>query len=272
MIAARFLQIKFNVHRTAFYLCPDEMTVNNGDYVLIHLEERDVIGQVLQTTVSTIPEEQKAQLKSVIRVATAEEVELNRQIREEELAAEKTCKQEIVKRNLPMKLLNVSLLSDRTKITFYFIADRRVDFRDLVKGLAGIFKMRIELRQVGVRDEAKRLDGYGPCGSRLCCSSFLKDFAPITLKMARDQHISLTPSKISGVCGRLLCCLEYEHEVYREKTKLFPVVGSQIKTIEDIILNVQSFDIFKDAVVGLTPDGVEVRVKLSDIKETLSKE
>lgn len=140
------------------------------------------------------------------------------------------CEEKIKERNLSMKLVDAEYSFDRSKIMFYFTSDSRVDFRDLVKDLAGIFRVRIELRQIGVRDEAKMLGGIGPCGRKLCCISFLKDFNPVTIKMAKIQNLSLKPSKISGICGRLMCCLGYEHECYKECSKNFPKVGKEIKT------------------------------------------
>ncbi|MBF0493953.1 MAG: stage 0 sporulation protein, partial [Candidatus Omnitrophica bacterium] len=142
----------------------------------------------------------------------------------------KLCVQKIHEHKLPMKLVDAEYSFDRSKIIFYFTSDNRVDFRDLVKDLASIFRVRIELKQIGVRDEARMVGGCGPCGRRLCCEAFLKDFNPVTIKMAKVQNLPLNPTKISGICGRLMCCLEYEHECYRDLSKGLPKVGKEYKT------------------------------------------
>jgi cell fate regulator YaaT (PSP1 superfamily) len=144
----------------------------------------------------------------------------------------KVCEKKVLEHRLPMKLVDAEYSFDRSKIVFYFTSENRVDFRNLVKDLASIFRVRIELRQIGVRDEAKRLGGIGPCGRTLCCISFLKDFNPVTIKMAKLQNLPLKPSKISGICGRLMCCLGYEHECYRECSRDLPRVGKEIKTAQ----------------------------------------
>ena len=144
------------------------------------------------------------------------------------------CRQKIEKHNLEMKLINVEYTFDASKIVFHFTAEGRVDFRELVKDLAGVFKTRIELRQIGVRDETKMLGGLGPCGRPACCSAFLGDFQPVSIKMAKEQNLSLSPTKISGLCGRLMCCLNYEHEYYEELQKVLPRVGSDVKTPDGV--------------------------------------
>ncbi len=222
----------------------------------------------MQSIVADIYGDKVGGIKKVMRLADANEIEDYLNLLEKQKTAANSCNAQIKMRQLKMKLIDVDCQLDGSKITFYFTAERRVDFRELVKALAGIFKTRIELRQVGVRDEAKRLDGIGPCGKRLCCVTFLKDFAPITLKMAREQHISLTPSKISGVCGRLLCCLEYEHELYKTRARIFPAVGSKIETTDGMKLTVSSIEFFKDGIVGQNQDGIEVRIGLKDIKRS----
>lgn len=273
MVTSRFLKIEFKGKRHAFFSAPDDNDYTNDSFVILtdNDENDSRIGKIVDRLTVELAEDELAKLPQVSRAATPEEIEQYLKNREDENEAARICRKQIEIRSLQMKLIDVSIRPDGSKITFFFTAERRVDFRDLVKGLAGIFKTRIELRQVGIRDETKLLDGFGPCGRRLCCSSFLKDFSPITLKMARDQHISLTPSKISGVCGRLLCCLEYEHKVYKEKTKLFPTLESRVRTKDGITLLVKAIDIFKDAVIGVNNDGVEMRVSLHDIKAKSAK-
>ena len=169
-------------------------------------------------------------LRRIIRVATDRDLVTLESNRKREKDAFNICLEKIAKHGLVMKLIDVELTFDNTKIIFYFTADGRVDFRELVKDLASIFRMRIELRQIGVRDESKLLNGIGVCGRTLCCSTFLPDFHPVSIKMAKDQNLSLSPSKISGVCGRLMCCLKYEEEHYNELNKIMPGVGDIVQT------------------------------------------
>lgn len=171
-----------------------------------------------------------ASLKDVIRKATDEDIEKHKLNKSREEEALKICEEKVSKHSLNMKLIDVEYTFDNNKIIFYFTAEGRVDFRELVKDLASIFKTRIELRQIGVRDEAKMIGGLGPCGRPLCCSTFLGEFAPVSIKMAKDQNLSLNPSKISGICGRLMCCLTYEEEVYRKTREKMPNVGSIVRT------------------------------------------
>ena len=173
-------------------------------------------------------------LKKVIRKATKDDL---RRVAENELKAKNAftqCEKKIAERGLEMKLVDVEYTFDNSKIVFYFTADGRVDFRELVKDLAGVFKMRIELRQIGVRDEAKMLGGIGSCGRALCCHSWLADFEPVSIKMAKVQNLSLNPSKISGICGRLMCCLKYENDIYMEFRKGMPDIGERVKTPDGV--------------------------------------
>lgn len=171
-------------------------------------------------------------LKSVLRIATNEDIEKHFKNKDKEKDAFDICLKKIQEHGLTMKLIDVEYTFDNNKVIFYFTADGRVDFRDLVKDLATIFKTRIELRQIGVRDEAKMLGGLGPCGRPMCCSSFLGDFASVSIKMAKEQNLSLNPTKISGICGRLMCCLNYEQSTYEDIRKRMPKVGSIVKTSE----------------------------------------
>jgi len=187
-------------------------------------------------------------LKPIIRIATEDDINQNRQNKEDAKKAFEVCCEKIKKHELDMYLIDSEYTFDRNKLIFYFTADGRVDFRELVKDLAAIFKTRIELRQIGVRDEAKSLGGLGCCGRPLCCSSWLGDFQPVSIKMAKDQNLSLNPTKISGVCGRLFCCLNYEHNVYEDLLEKMPPVNSKV----------------------LTPDGNGVVVATELIKEEVS--
>ena len=215
---------------TAHYITGD-FKVLAGDYVIVESDRGLDYGEVLSgeeiVLDKTMP--QKGQ-KKIVRIATAvdmERIERNRKAAKEAI---KTCGRKIAERNLDMKLIDAELSFDCSKMIFYFSAEERVDFRELVKDLAKIFKARIELKQVGVRDEAKMFGGFGQCGRELCCSRFLKDFEPVTIKMAKDQNLPLNPTKISGVCGRLMCCLSYEHKCYKESAKGLPKISQRVKT------------------------------------------
>ncbi len=202
-----------------------------GDYVIVEGDRGLDYGEVLSGEEIILDKgiSQKA-LRRIIRVATNSDIEKIDRNRKTAKEAIKTCNKKIIERNLKMKLIDAELSFDCSKIIFYFSAEERVDFRDLVKDLAKIFKARIELKQVGVRDEAKMFGGFGQCGRELCCARFLKDFEPVTIKMAKDQNLPLNPTKISGVCGRLMCCLSYEHKCYKEFAKGLPKVSQRVKT------------------------------------------
>jgi cell fate regulator YaaT (PSP1 superfamily) len=192
-------------------------------------------------------------------------------MRAKESEALKVCQQKVVEHKLPMKLVDVENQFDGNKITFYFTSEGRIDFRGLVKDLAGVFRTRIDLRQIGVRDEARRFDGMGMCGRRLCCATFLKDFEPVTLKMAKDQNLPLTPSKISGACGRLMCCLDYELEYYKDLTRDIPKIGSKIHVFGGEH-RIEKVDIFNRTVILSDEDKNQVEVKLELLQSELSKD
>ncbi len=187
-------------------------------------------GEVLESNYEIDDEKVVQPLRKVLRRATEEDFETIRQNKEKEREALEICHQKIAEHKLEMKAIDVECTFDRSKILFYFIADGRIDFRELVRDLASVFKTRIELRQVGVRDEAKLLGGLGICGRPFCCSSFLDDFQPVSIKMAKEQNLSLNPTKISGTCGRLMCCLKYEQEAYEDLHRTTPSVNSQVET------------------------------------------
>lgn len=206
--------------------------VKVGDYVIIEAERGREYGQVISEPESVSEAEIEAPLRGIIRVATREDLRQIQENKKKTKEAMEICEKKIAEHKLNMKLVDAEYSFDRSKFIFYFTADGRVDFRDLVKDLARQFKARIELRQIGVRDEAKIFGGYGPCGRVLCCKSFLKDFEPVTVRMAKDQNLPLNPTKISGVCGRLMCCLGYEYQVYKEFLKNLPKQGEMINTKE----------------------------------------
>ena len=206
------------------------LLLKSGDFVIVEVERGVDYGQVVMEPV--LSEKVDESVKKVLRAASdtdKKQIDDNRKKADE---ASTTCQQKITDHKLEMKLVGAEYAFDRSKILFYFTAEGRVDFRDLVKDLAKIFKARIELRQIGVRDEARMLGGFGPCGRELCCCRFLKDFEPVTIKMAKDQNLSLNPPKISGLCGRLMCCLSYEHKCYKELTRGLPREGERVETPE----------------------------------------
>jgi cell fate regulator YaaT (PSP1 superfamily) len=212
------------------YYNPRGLKFKNGDGVIIE-SDRGVDYGVVISEVEQLENAQIEQpLKSIIRIADEkdhEKIKVNKQKAKDAIT---TCSEKVQQHKLPMKLIDAEYSFDLSKLIFYFTAEGRVDFRELVKELAAIFKVRIELRQIGVRDEAKMFGGIGHCGRELCCSSFLRDFEPVTIKMAKEQNLSLNPTKISGVCGRLMCCLGYENETYRECAKDLPRAGDRVKT------------------------------------------
>lgn len=221
--------VRFKQAGKVYYFNPGDLAIKAGDGVIVETVRGVEFGQVIAGP-KEIPESKlTAPLKNVIRIATeADQVQLQENEAKEKKAFQ-TGIEKIVKHNLVMKLVNVEYTFDRNKIIFYFTAEGRVDFRELVKDLASVFKTRIELRQIGVRDEAKMLGGLGPCGRPLCCSSFLGDFEPVSIKMAKEQNLSLNPAKISGICSRLMCCLKFESAMYREARAELPLIGSKVR-------------------------------------------
>jgi cell fate regulator YaaT (PSP1 superfamily) len=211
-----------------------------------------------------------ADIKEVLRHATEKDIEQLKEIRKKEKEALNICQEKVTEHDLPMKLVDVEYQFDGNKITFYFTSDGRIDFRELVKDLAGIFRTRIDLRQIGVRDEARRFDGMGMCGRRLCCATFLRDFEPVTLKMAKDQSLPLTPSKISGACGRLMCCLVYELGSYNELRAGIPKVGSKIQCFSGQYC-VEKIDIFRQVIILVDEEGNHLEVGLDEFKEELGR-
>ncbi|KJS87911.1 MAG: hypothetical protein JM58_02575 [Peptococcaceae bacterium BICA1-8] len=208
--------VRFKPAGKIYYFDPDKHEINFNDKVIVETARGIEFGHVVVAPKEITEEEVIQPLKKVLRVATEED---NAQViinEEKENEALRTCQEKINEHQLPMKLIEVEYTFDNSKIIFFFTAEGRVDFRELVKDLASIFRTRIELRQIGVRDEAKMLGGIGACGRVLCCHSFLGDFEPVSIKMAKEQHLSLNPAKISGICGRLMCCLKYENDVYME--------------------------------------------------------
>lgn len=221
--------VRFKKAGKIYFFDPGQFEPQKGDHVIVETARGLEYGEVIED-IREIPEDEiVSPLKSVIRVATEEDQKQYEENLKKRAKAMELCQEKVDKHKLEMKLIDVEYTFDKTKIIFYFTADGRVDFRELVKDLASIFKMRIELRQIGVRDEAKMLGGIGACGRSLCCHSWLPDFEPVSIKMAKVQNLSLNPAKISGICGRLMCCLKYENDVYAQMKRNLPDVGDRVR-------------------------------------------
>ncbi|MCJ7855922.1 stage 0 sporulation family protein [Lachnospiraceae bacterium NSJ-143] len=222
--------VRFKKAGKVYYFDPDGNLFENGSFAIVETARGVEYGQVVKKNMMVEESEVFQPLKKVLRPATEEDAAQQEEDRRKEKEAFLICEEKIAKHGLDMKLVDVEITFDHNKLIFYFTSDGRVDFRELVKELASIFRTRIELRQIGVRDEAKMLNGIGICGRPLCCSTFLGDFHPVSIKMAKEQNLSLNPTKISGICGRLMCCLKYEEDVYEELNRNLPDVGDVIST------------------------------------------
>ena len=223
--------VRFKKAGKIYYFDPDKKWINEGDSVIVETIRGIEYGQVVVGPKMVKDEDIVQPLKKVLRLATEEDIKCNQENKEKEKAAFDMCLKKIEEHELEMKLVDIEYTFDNNKVIFYFTADGRIDFRELVKDLASIFRTRIELRQIGVRDEAKMIGGLGPCGRPMCCSTFLGEFYPVSIKMAKEQKLSLNPAKISGICSRLMCCLNYEHEVYEENIKKLPDVGDRVQVV-----------------------------------------
>lgn len=226
----KIVGIKFKDAGKLYYFSPGGHKVNVGDNVIVETARGLEFGKVTLGETEVGESEIVAPLKSIIRIANEKDKKKHMENLAKKEEALRLCQEKVDAHGLDMKLIDVEYTFDNSKVVFYFTADGRVDFRELVKDLAAVFRMRIELRQIGVRDEAKMLGGVGNCGRGLCCNTWLSDFEPVSIKMAKVQNLSLNPSKISGICGRLMCCLKFENEVYTHLKKDMPTVGERIKT------------------------------------------
>lgn len=237
--------IRFKKLGKIYFFNPKGLKVRKGDKVIVETSQGEEYAEVLIPNRYVEDDKIVAPLKKVLRIATYKDTKRYEECKKIETEAFKVCEEKIKEHGLNMILTEVECKFDNSKIIFYFTADGRIDFRDLVRDLAAIYKTRIEMRQIGVRDEVKRIGGNGVCGRELCCCTFLSDFETVSIKMAKEQNISLNPSKISGNCGRLMCCLKYENDVYEEKLKHLPNVGAIVQT-EDGEGEVDSIEILKE--------------------------
>ena len=251
--------VRFRSAGKIYYFAPGKQKIEKGMHVIVETARGIEYGTVLIAPREVKEESVIQPLKSVIRVATAEDDKTEEKNKAKEKEAFRICLEKIAKHKLEMKLVEAEYTFDNNKLLFYFTADGRIDFRELVKDLASVFRTRIELRQIGVRDETKILGGIGICGRELCCKSYLSEFAPVSIKMAKEQNLSLNPTKISGVCGRLMCCLKNEEETYEYLNSRLPYVGDTVTTDDGFRGEVQSVNVLRQQ--------VKVLIEVNDEKE-----
>ena len=255
----KVIGVRFRTAGKIYFFDPLEFEIKRGDHVIVETARGVEYGTVVCDP-KEVEEDQVIQpLKPVLRVATAKDDEQEKSNKEKEREAFKVCLEKIRKHELDMKLIDAEYTFDNNKVLFYFTADGRIDFRELVKDLAAVFKTRIELRQIGVRDETKILGGIGSCGRQLCCHTHLSEFVPVSIKMAKEQNLSLNPTKISGVCGRLMCCLKHEEETYEELNRSLPNVGDFVNCSDGVKGEVHSVNVLRQL--------VKVIVEVNDEKE-----
>ena len=255
----KVIGVRFRMAGKIYFFSPGGLELKAGDKVIVETARGVEFGSVV-TGIKEVPDDQISQpLKPVIRIATQDDVRREAKNREKEKDAFKICQEKIRKHGLEMKLIDAEYTFDNNKVLFYFTADGRIDFRELVKDLASVFRTRIELRQIGVRDETKIRGGIGICGRPLCCHSYLSDFVPVSIKMAKTQSLSLNPTKISGVCGRLMCCLKHEEETYEELNRRLPNAGDYVTTDDGLKGEVSSVNVLRQL--------VKVLVEVNDEKE-----
>lgn len=263
----KVIGVRFRQAGRIYNFAVGDIEVENGQHVIVETARGIEYGEVVGKIKKINEEELSAPLKPIIRVATPEDDEKELENKKKEKKAYKICLEKIKKHGLEMKLINTEYTFDNNKVLFYFTADGRIDFRELVKDLAAVFRTRIELRQIGVRDETKIRGGIGICGRPLCCSTYLSEFAAVSIKMAKEQNLSLNPTKISGVCGRLMCCLTNEEETYEELNSQLPSVGDMVTTPDQLSGVVHSLSVLRKQVkviVNLENDEKEIREYSAD--------
>ncbi len=255
----KVIGVRFRTAGKIYFFAPGKYEVKRGQGVIVETARGVEFGTVVSPVTEVEDSKIVPPLKTVLRVATEEDFKTEEKNREKEKEAFRICLEKIKKHNLEMKLIDAEYTFDNNKVLFYFTADGRIDFRELVKDLASVFKTRIELRQIGVRDETKIVGGVGICGRVLCCHSYLSEFAPVSIKMAKEQNLSLNPTKISGTCGRLMCCLKNEEETYEELNSRLPNIGDFVTTDDGLKGDVQSVNVLRQL--------VKVIVQVDDEKE-----
>ena len=266
----KVIGVRFRTEGKIYFFAPGKLKIQTGDKVIVETARGVEFGTVVTGEKEVEDDKIMQPLKPVIRIATAEDKKKDAKNRDKEKEAFGICLEKIRKHGLEMKLIDAEYTFDNNKVLFYFTADGRIDFRELVKDLASVFRTRIELRQIGVRDETKIRGGIGICGRPLCCHTYLSEFAPVSIKMAKEQNLSLNPTKISGVCGRLMCCLTNEEETYEELNSHLPSNGDHVTTPEGLRGDVQSVNVLRQlvkVVVTLDNDEKEIReYKATELK------
>ncbi|MFW6366371.1 MAG: PSP1 domain-containing protein [Spirochaetota bacterium] len=255
--------IKLRKNDVIQFVDTNDIFLKPGSFCIAETEHGTDLGSVLQIKKRCSMQRENVKGR-ILRKASRDDLKEVPRIEEIEDRAFEACRQKAIEKKLDMKLINVKSIFDRTKIIFYFVAENRVDFRELVRDLAAIFRTRIEMRQIGVRDESRMLGGFGPCGRSLCCTKFQGNFAPVSIKMAKEQNLNLNSLKISGTCGRLLCCLDYEYEVYHEMNQKIPQIGTRI-IVQDQVCYVESLDTLGES-VRITYKGSYVEIKGSELE------
>ena len=263
----KVIGVRFRTAGKIYFFDPLNFDIKRGDHVIVETARGIEFGTVMSGITEVADDKVIQPLKPVLRLANQRDVEQEASNKQKEKEAFKVCLEKIRKHGLDMKLIDAEYTFDNNKVLFYFTADGRIDFRDLVKDLAGVFKTRIELRQIGVRDETKIVGGIGICGRPLCCHSYLADFVPVSIKMAKEQNLSLNPTKISGMCGRLMCCLKNEEETYEELNKKLPGVGDYVTTADGLRGEVQSVNVLRQKVKLLVDVDDEKEIQEYDVSE-----
>ncbi|MFR1833783.1 MAG: stage 0 sporulation family protein [Lachnospiraceae bacterium] len=263
----KVIGVRFRTAGKVYFFDPGDKMIKCGDHVIVETARGIEYGYVVLGTREVEEGKVVQPLKPVIRMATEEDQAIEKRNKEKEREAFKICLEKIKKRQLEMKLIDAEYTFDNNKVLFYFTADGRVDFRELVKDLASVFKTRIELRQVGVRDETKIMGGIGICGRPLCCHTYLSEFAPVSIKMAKEQNLSLNPTKISGVCGRLMCCLKNEEETYQVLNSRLPGTGDYVTTADGLKGEVHSVNVLRQLVKVVVTIGDEKEIREYKVEE-----
>lgn len=257
----RVIGVRFRSAGKVYFFDPGRFDIKRGDHVIVETARGIEFGTVVGGIREVEDDKVVQPLKPVIRIANQRDIEQEEGNKQKEKEAYRICQEKIQKHGLEMRLIDAEYTFDNNKVLFYFTADGRIDFRELVKDLAAVFKTRIELRQIGVRDETKIMGGMGICGRPLCCSTYLSDFIPVSIKMAKEQNLSLNPTKISGVCGRLMCCLKHEQETYEELNRKLPGIGDYVTTEDGLKGEVQSVNVLRQLVKVVVDVGDEKEIR-----------
>lgn len=264
------IEVTFKRNRKGYFLNPADIELKINDYVIVEVNNGIDLGRITQIGRLVILKSVKEEPKNIVRIATENDIQAMKQNRQKETDAFSICKELILKHNLNMKLVDVEYQFDTNKLTFFFTSDQRVDFRALVKDLASKYRTRIELRQISVREEAKKLGGLGICGNQLCCSSFMDNFLPISTSDAKEQNLPMNPSKLSGLCGRLKCCLMFEKLFYTESLKRFPPLDTKVETPRGTGY-IDKIDIFNNIIFLKFNDDEYENFSIDEINEFLNK-